>query len=121
MITYDAIYLPVLNRIPQTTHRLLDLGRGSGSFGRHLKKKITREIVGLTFPDEEAAVASQYLDKVIVQDLNDFEHAELGVLDCIVCSHVLEQLYQPQELLNKLRQNMTSQSTLIVALPNIMN
>lgn len=120
-IVYEAVNTSVLTRIPQTTQRLLDLGCGSGAFGQHVKQEFACEVIGVTFSNEEALLASQHLDQVLVHDLNDFDPVELGLFDCIICSHVLEHLYEPEKLLGKLRGNMTPQSTLIVALPNILN
>src|SRR5205823_9801714 len=88
--------------------------------GRELKEITDREVVGVTYSKEEAALAARNLDRVIVCDLNDFDSENLGEFDCIVCSHVLEHLYQPEQLLIHLRPRLSFGGRLIVALPNIL-
>jgi predicted SAM-dependent methyltransferase len=40
--------------------------------------------------------------------------------DCIVCSHILEHLVQPEKLLKRLLTLLSSEGTLLVALPNVL-
>jgi 2-polyprenyl-3-methyl-5-hydroxy-6-metoxy-1,4-benzoquinol methylase len=117
---YEAINQPVLSLVPNTAGRVLDLGCGSGSLGRALKRKIGCEVTGVTFSEEEAAAAKEWLDSVVVCDLNQFEPHGLGLFDAIVCSHILEHLYSPSELLLRLRHSLTPDGILIVALPNVL-
>jgi 2-polyprenyl-3-methyl-5-hydroxy-6-metoxy-1,4-benzoquinol methylase len=117
---YEAINQPVLSLIPGTVKRVLDLGCGSGALGQEIKRTINCEVTGVTFSDEEAAKAKDLLDAVIVCDLNQFDPRELGLFDCVVCSHILEHLYSPTELLTRLRDNLTPDGVLIVALPNAL-
>jgi 2-polyprenyl-3-methyl-5-hydroxy-6-metoxy-1,4-benzoquinol methylase len=116
----EFINQPVLSLVPGNTRRLLDLGCGNGWLGREVKKKGDCYVVGITISPEEEAMAAQHLDRVIVCDLNNFDLSKLGEFDCIVCSHILEHLYQPQELLKRLRNNLTLDGVLVVALPNIV-
>lgn len=117
---YEAINQPVLSLVPTTAKRILDLGCGSGALGREIKRKIKCEVTGVTSSNEEAASAKEWLDKVIVCDLNRFEPRELGLFDSIICSHILEHLYSPDELLTHLRNSLTPDGILIVALPNAL-
>lgn len=117
---YAAVNEPVLERIPESASRMLDIGCGSGTLGERIKKKRSCEVVGVTYSPEEARLAQQCIDQVIVGDLNDFDPQPLGTFDCIVCSHVLEHLYQPQKVLERLRGSLTAGGVLIVALPNLL-
>jgi 2-polyprenyl-3-methyl-5-hydroxy-6-metoxy-1,4-benzoquinol methylase len=118
---YEAVNRPVLDAVPATVRRLLDLGCGSGALGRNLKQSINCEIVGVTYSEAEAVLARKALDQVLVRDLNTFEPKEAGEFDCVICSHVLEHLYAPEELLRRLRKSMSVNGTLIVALPNVLH
>jgi len=120
-IIYGAVNQPILSRVPKTTQRLLDLGCGSGTLGKQIKQNITCEILGVTFSEEESALASQTLDSIIVGDLNSFSTEKLGRFDCIICSHILEHLYYPQDFIIKLHSNLTIDGVLVVALPNVLH
>lgn len=110
----------VLSSVPKNIKCLLDVGCGSGWLGREVKKRSNCYVLGITKSEKDMALASKFLDEVIICDLNNFDSSQLGKFDCIVCSHILEHLYQPQELLRRLRNNLTSDGVLIVALPNIL-
>jgi SAM-dependent methyltransferase len=118
---YEAVNEAVIARVPKTTRRLLDVGCGTGEMGRQVKKALACEVIGVTNCEQEAATAAGHLDRVILADLNDFDPSTLGVFDCIVCSHVLEHLYQPEKVIQRLRRVLTSDGTLIVALPNVLH
>lgn len=110
----------VVAQVPYGTKRILDLGCGEGFIGHFLKLKLHCAVTGITFNEQEAAAASSKLDSVIVQDLNSFDLDGLGRFDCIICSHVLEHLYKPDLLLERLRDVLEPDGVLIVALPNIL-
>lgn len=110
----------VLSQIPKKAKRILDLGCGAGMMGQKIKESQECSMVGVNISESEAKLASQWLDKVIVRDLNNFDASNLGKFDCIICSHILEHLYQPQQLLIQLHRNLSPDGILIVALPNIL-
>jgi 2-polyprenyl-3-methyl-5-hydroxy-6-metoxy-1,4-benzoquinol methylase len=99
---------------------VLDVGCGGGAFGTALKAAWPCEVVGVTYSQAEAAVAGQALDHVEVVDLNLAELATLGRFDCVVCSHVLEHLVDPLQVLGRLQACLCPGGTLVVALPNIL-
>lgn len=117
---YGAVNLAVAARVPESARRVLDLGCGNGALGAHLKRRAGREVVGVTFSEEEAREARTRLDEVLVCDLEAFDAERLGRFDCIVCSHVLEHLTRPEELLRRLRGSLTKEGVLVVALPNAL-
>lgn len=118
---YEAVNQPVMLRVPKNAKRVLDIGCGAGSLGRKIKQDINCEVSGVTYSELEAALASTCLEQVLVRDLNSYDAHDLGQFDCIICSHILEHLYQPQALLNQLHDSLTADGTLIVALPNILH
>lgn len=117
---YQTINQFVLQRIPAGTQTLLDVGCGGGAFGAAVKAAMPCRVTGVTHSIEEAEEARRRLDRVEVADVNTFEPAELGRFDCIVCSHVLEHLLQPDQVLVRLRQCLNPGGTLLVALPNVL-
>jgi SAM-dependent methyltransferase len=120
MLIYQSVNLPVLRRIPAGARRLLDVGCGGGVFGAAAKAERGCEVVGITYSEAEAAQARERLDRVEVADLDDYDPRTLGRFDCIVCSHVLEHLRQPEVLLARLRDCLAQGGILLVALPNAL-
>jgi SAM-dependent methyltransferase len=118
---YEAVNETLILRVPKTTRRILDIGCGTGSLGKKIKQEITCEVIGVTYSNLEAKFASTHLDQVIIWDLNNFELHDLGQFDCIICSHILEHLYHPQALLERLHNSLTPNGNLIVALPNVLH
>ena len=120
MILSESINEAVLNVVPPQTRALLDLGCGGGAMDARIKERFGCSVVGVTFSEEEAVAARARLDRVEVHDLNTLDPAALGKFDCILCCHVLEHLYQPDEILRRIRGNLLSGGTLVVALPNVL-
>ncbi len=63
-------------------------------------------------------MARRYLDRVIVTDLNTFSPTDLGRFDCVICSHILEHLYWPDQVLRAMVDVLELGGRLFVALPN---
>ena len=99
---YEGLNLRLLDQITHPPRRVLDLGCGVGNLGRVFKERWNCDVTGVTYSAQEAERASQYLDRVFVSDLNEWTPDSLEKFDLIVCSHVLEHLYRPEQLLQRL-------------------
>lgn len=119
-VTYPSVNTVLFPLLPSRVERLLDVGCGTGALGQAIKSRYSAEVDGITYSDEEHRVASKALDRVWLGDLNTFAFEQLGVYDCIVCSHVLEHLYDPWDVLRRMKANLSPSGTLIVALPNAL-
>jgi SAM-dependent methyltransferase len=119
-LVYEAVNAPALAAVPTEARRVLDVGCGSGAFGRAVKDRQPAEVVGLTYSADEADRARGRLDRVVVCDLNEFDPAGLGAFDCVVCSHVLEHLCWPERFLAAARPLLAPGGRLVVALPNAL-
>jgi SAM-dependent methyltransferase len=117
-LEYSALNRPVLAAIPISARRILDVGCGTGELGRAVKERQPAEVVGVTY--SEAGRAAESLDDVLEMDLNQFNGNNLGEFDCIICSHVLEHLSWPEEVLRNLRPLLKPGGRIVVALPNIV-
>lgn len=120
-VLYEGVNTSLLPLLPKTIDRLLDLGCGSGGLGHLIKSQISCDYVGVTYSKQEAEKAATLLDQVIIADLNTFDPLTLGKFDCVICSHVLEHLYWPQDVLTRIRLSLSEQGVLIVALPNVLH
>lgn len=120
-LVYQSVNRAVLDSIPSQARSVLDIGCGGGLLGAALKASRPCTVLGVTFSPAEAELARTRLDRVEVADLNHMDPTDLGRHDCIVCSHVLEHLHDPERLLRALRACLTEDGTLLVALPNVLH
>ncbi len=87
---YTAFNNDVYNQIPYNSINILDVGCGNGAMGEALKKyNSNRNVTGLTFSADEAKLATEQLDTVIIGDLNGELPDFTQLFDCIIFSHVL--------------------------------
>ena len=117
---YGSVNPPVFTRIPRTAQTILDVGCGDGTLARAILAEWPAKITGITHSADEATRARDVMEQVLVADLDRFDGVGLGQFDCVVCSHVLEHLVNPWQLLRTLRPHLNSGGTLIVALPNLL-
>jgi SAM-dependent methyltransferase len=118
---YPSINEPILDRVPTSARRILDVGCGTGALGGRLKQTRPCEVTGLTYSQAEVDLATKVIDRPLLMDLNHFDPAPLGRFDCIICSHVLEHLHRPDILLTQLAPLLEADGRLLVALPNILH
>jgi 2-polyprenyl-3-methyl-5-hydroxy-6-metoxy-1,4-benzoquinol methylase len=104
---YSAVNEAVLECVPKEAKRILDIGCGTGAFAERVKGVISAEIVGITYSRIEADLAATRMDLVHHGDLNSFDFRSLGKFDCVVMSHVLEHLYDPLDVLRRLKTALT--------------
>jgi predicted TPR repeat methyltransferase len=120
-LVYQTVNHAVLDSVPLHARSVLDIGCGGGLFGEALKASRPCTVLGVTFSEAEAELARTRLDRVEVADLNHMGPGSLGLHDCIVCSHVLEHLHDPQRLLRGLQACLAPGGMLVVALPNVLH
>jgi len=122
MLLYESLNHALLHHVPTDAARILDLGCGTGSLGGFLREQKEREIVGITFAEDEARIARQRLSHVIVANLDTYTpESSLGKFDAVICSHVLEHLLDPARLLRSVASHLNPGGRLLVALPNVLH
>jgi SAM-dependent methyltransferase len=119
-LSYSAANLAVLARVPKTAKRLLDIGCGMGALGQLIKARQESVVTGITRNEEESRAAANVIDHVVETDLNTYQFENLEPFDCIICSHVLEHLIYPLDLLRQMRAKIGMGGIIIVALPNVL-
>jgi 2-polyprenyl-3-methyl-5-hydroxy-6-metoxy-1,4-benzoquinol methylase len=101
---------------------ILDVGTGSGGLARALSKVGNCTVDGITYNEEEAALALPFYRNLRIVDL-EREPLE-GVLpekayDVIVCADVLEHLRNAPEVLKALKRFLKPDGALIISIPNV--
>lgn len=117
---YDGVNESVLSFVPSSAVRILDVGCGTGALGKCLRNSRERYVVGITYSHLEAELASECLSRVVCAELNSFDFSPLGEFDCVILSHILEHIYSPGELLERLKSVLGPESVIVVALPNVV-
>lgn len=110
----------MLDLVPLSAKCVLELGCGSGSFGRGLKARGVSEVVGIELQEGPAAEAAQALDRVIVANVDlGFPDLPHDYFDCIVCNDVLEHLVDPWSVLRKLVASLKVGGVVVASIPNV--
>ena len=121
-VYYEFPRSDVLELIPRSARRVLDVGCGAGRLGAALKQRQPVEVVGIEYNPHAAQRAREVLDAVFEFDLSDpSEEYPPGPFDTIVCADVLEHVHQPKPVLEQLRSLLTSDGTLVASLPNVQH
>jgi ubiquinone/menaquinone biosynthesis C-methylase UbiE len=111
----------LLALIPPSVERVLDVGCGAGDSARVLKERGCR-VWGVTISEAEAAIASKYMEDVLVKnvDISDLD-LPLNFFDAVLFSHVLEHMMKPQSVLCRLTPHLKREGLALVAVPNMAN
>lgn len=95
---------------------LLDVGCGSGN-KLHQAKQLGWDVTGLEIDPNAVKAARESGLNVIQGDFRQLEQLE-DKFDCIICSHVVEHVHEPTELLTLITKALKPQGTFILSLPN---
>lgn len=105
---------------------VLDIGCAAGGTGAFLKQQYPRARVwGIEINKSAAALATEKLDKVLVGKFEDFDLEKEGIapgsLDGVIVADVLEHLYNPWDVMVKLRPLLAPHAQVIASIPNVRN
>jgi len=103
-------------------NRILDIGCGEGNTGKILKEQgKAAEVVGVEKNAEIAEIAKTKIDTVLCGDIETISLLNSNYFDYIIMGDVLEHLYDPWALVNKLGSYLKKGGYLIASIPNIRN
>ncbi|MBI5090846.1 MAG: glycosyltransferase [Candidatus Hydrogenedentes bacterium] len=107
-------------QIPSSAQRVLDCGCGAGEFGRSLKMRGVKEVVGIEVVERAWKIAKQTLDDAILGSIEEIElpFAD-GYFDCICFGDVLEHLVDPSAALRKVSRVLAPDGVIVMSIPNI--
>ncbi len=123
---YDRANPDLLQRIPLTAKKVLELGCGAGALGTALKRRNPDVFyAGLELDDEAAAIARERLDHVTVfnADTDDIpkDVIENGPYDAVVFGDVLEHLRDPWAVTEAFAELLRPGGTMLACIPNVQN
>ena len=110
----------MLQFLPDTAVRILDIGCSNGAFAASVKEQNKAEVWGIEYMPEEAEKARRKLDTVFSGPCEDFiDELPNDYFDAIYCNDVLEHLVDPYSVLDRLRSKLSDSGILISSIPNI--
>ncbi len=103
--------------------KVLDVGCGNGATGQYLKNFMqVKQVSGIEMNPDMARQAQMILDQVIIGNIEKIELPyEENDFDCIICSDVLEHLYDPDSVLIKLNVHLKDNGYLLLSVPNVQH
>lgn len=102
--------------------KVLDVGCGGGDNARILKP-LGFMVDGVTISENELREANPFLQNGYLFNLENGlpEAVKNGQYDYIICSHVLEHICYPEQLLKDIKGCIKKEGKLVVALPNLFH
>ena len=117
---YHNVREDVLALIPEEASCILEIGCAAGATGRELKRRKDVFVAGVEVEAEAAAQARQVLDDVVEGDIEALELPyEEGSFDCVLFADVLEHLVDPQAVLQKIKNLLRPDGTVVASMPNV--
>ncbi len=113
--------MTMLDLIPKSASRILDIGCCMGGAGRELKKRQTCEVWGVEISPKLARIAAQHYGRVIVGDVEDdsvWQQLPKGYFDAVICGEVLEHLIGPHRVLKRLHEVIAPDAVLVLSVPH---
>ena len=114
---YERARPEILEHVPLTARRVLDLGCATGTTGAALKQRQPCEVVGIELEPEYAREAATRLDRVLAEDVETAEPE--GPFDALIAADILEHLRDPWTALRRYAQRLDPGATAVVSLPNV--
>ncbi len=106
--------------VPKDAKFILEIGCGEGVLTQHLKTTMGAVCWGIEYEPKQAAIAAAKIDKVLVGDaLVMIDELPDNYFDAVICNDVLEHLYDPYRVLQKLKAKIKPNGVMISSLPNV--
>jgi 2-polyprenyl-3-methyl-5-hydroxy-6-metoxy-1,4-benzoquinol methylase len=121
---YSYIYQSrkeMLDFVPETCLKILEVGCGDGSFAIQLKERKGTEVWGVEMHKESAEIATHRLDKVLCGnfiELMELQKIPLNYFDCIIFNDVIEHFPNYDEILSEIKNLIKVSGYVVSSLPN---
>lgn len=119
-------YNPDLLRVMRPDFNyVVEVGASQGGLANAYRQINTQaHYVGIEIDANYAKIAHQYCSETIVgniEDFTDMQLAQLSQADCWIFADVLEHLYDPWDLLRRIKVNAKKEMEIITCIPNSQN
>ncbi|HEY7331047.1 MAG TPA: class I SAM-dependent methyltransferase [Gemmataceae bacterium] len=118
---YDQARPEVAALVPSRCRRVLEVGCGSGQFGRLLRDR-GHHVTGIELVPEMAERARPWLDRIVTADIESegfpFPSASF---DALVFADVLEHLLDPWRVLREAVEVLAEDGVVVASIPNVQN
>lgn len=115
----------LVDMMPLYAKRIIDIGCGPGNNAKEFLTRTNPEYyLGVEILPEDAERARQYCSECIVGDIEKFDEEQWSKLvnyDLWVFGDVLEHLYDPWRLLQKVRTSIAAGGEIICCIPNVQH
>ena len=115
--------IALLDHVPRV---VLDIGCAGGALGKSLKERHPGVVVtGIELSEEAVALAATRIDRALSENVEklDFQKAGfgLGSIDAVFFPDILEHLYDPWNLLARIKPYLARDAQVLASIPNIRN
>lgn len=117
----DTYNRDLLTRIPRDSRAVLDVGCGTGALGLAYRRLNPNALLlGIERDPTAAETARSSLDQVASVDVErqPWPFAQSSVVDCIIYGDVLQQLTDPEAVLNCQIEHLNPNGTVLACVPN---
>lgn len=117
---YKNVRADMLEFFPPNAKMILDIGCGNGDLGAVLKRKYGAEVWGIELNKKPALQAKEKLDRVFIGPCEDFlDELPADYFDAIYCNDVLEHIFDPYDVLDRIKWKLSPNGVVISSIPNM--
>lgn len=121
--SYIGVRNDILNLVPDSVIRVLDVGCSIGTLGEQIKcRNNNAEVIGIEVNEQMAEIAKEKLDHVIIGDIEKINLEDFlspNYFDCIIFADILEHLKNPWDLLKNATSFLSDNGIIIASIPNV--
>lgn len=101
--------------------KILDVGCATGNMGKYLIEQKGATVYGLDISSKAIQQASKVLNKAVCLNIEKKSVPFKELFDVILFGDVLEHLFDPMNMLKKIKKNLKKNGLIICSIPNIAN
>lgn len=117
---YNSFKWQITPLIAEGPHIILDLGCGTGVFGRRLKEENkVHELIGVEIFEEAAEKAARHYQKVYQGDIEQLNLSYENYFDYVICGDIIEHLKDPWAILGRIKGWLKIGGHVLVSIPNV--